>query len=344
MYSNRGIYRALAIASSLGIGAAISLVGASPASADELVQIVLDPVETAVEYGEFWNFTANMSVVNATSTGVFFEVGAVEAQVSVSGQEDPYDTALIYPVTEDTSHNSATSYAHPSDERPPLDVGDYDVTMSVDIPRYGQRAAGSSEPARLSITPAVLNTEVRAVPDPSNPENVVITGSLAGDFVSKLNGWDAGVNIATLPAGTWHLTMTAADGTVVLDRSIDQEPGIQPSVSTYWTDAVAGVEYTADAVFTPTAASAGNFEIAAPTAFPFTASESQRPIPTSTAAAAPVDSGVPSSGLTLPLWSLIGAGLVGLGLLIALIVLAARLRTRRRPSVSIAAKETLDVV
>lgn len=338
MYSNRGIYRAMA---TLGIGVAIALLGAAPAHADETVQIVLDPADTAIEYGQFWNLSASMTVPNATTTGVFFDLGDATAQVHVSGQDDPYVSVPIVAGGPDTGYNSATSYVYTSGAVPPLDAGDYDVTMSIDIPRYDQRAVGTSAPAHLSISPAAVATDVRAVPDPSNADNIVVTATLGGDFVTRLDAGDGSVSMATLPAGTWHVTMTTADGTVALDESIDQAAGIEPSTTLYWTEADPGVEYTADATFTPVAASAGNFAIAPATAFPFIAGDPQRPVPTSTAAAPPV-SPESEDGPVLPLWSVIGAGLIAFGLLVVAIILAVRLRAQRTPS-TITQKETSDV-
>ncbi|MET0975410.1 MAG: hypothetical protein ABWX82_07055 [Leifsonia sp.] len=330
MNSSRGIYRWFAGALSATAIVASVGVGAQSAAADGDTQINLTPATTDVIYGQAWGMTATIS-----GSFYYWSQDAL-ARVHVSGTEDPYSLVTLY----STDAHNAHGYVSSSYDREPLAAGTYTVTASVDATQYGNRFAGESAPVTLTIAPAALATDVRMLADPSNTENAVITASLSGDFLSLIDPGLTAAGAAVLPAGSWHVSVDAADGATVLDQTIEQERGAGPAVTVYWTGAEAGAGYTANASFTPSAEAADNFTIAAATPFPYTAAAVQRPVPTSPADPPPSDPAAVAGQASVPVWAFVAGGVLALGLIAAIIVLSVRLRSPRRPRLPIVAEAT----
>jgi hypothetical protein len=104
------------------------------------------------------------------------------------------------------------------------------------------------------------------------------------------------------------------------------------ATSFYWQGAEPGFVYTASADFIGSGSSANNFSVSSASDFSYTAPESQRAEPTSTATAQPNTELPQPAGFSLPLWALIVVGLLVAGLAALVTVLSVRLRRRPKPS------------
>jgi hypothetical protein len=300
----------------LGLSVVLAGVPGESATADDAID--LDPATQTLEYGSsFYINVVDSTPASGTCMGCIYG-----AQFEVTG---PISATI--PSTTFGYHGVSSWQIAPDRFLP---VGDYVIgfTYSESYGESGQIA----EPARVTVTPAELGTDLRITADQNDPGTAIVSVALTGGYVQNL-AYPFPDPIATLPAGTWHVEVSGPDGDSAFSADLPQPAGGPPFISLLWADVSPQTDYTATARFEMDAAMAGNFETTTATDVSFR----------SPAAAAPTDdepepgAEVPEpaadivDGLPLPLWVLIFAGalLVAEGAL--LVVLIVRMRRLARP-------------
>ncbi len=294
------INRTFIVAVSLVAGITLSQSVAASASAEEVPTVIEFTGETSrtVEYGQYWSFdmAGDFEFYN-------FVYGMRNFQVDATGLPAGYTV----PLTMYVSGISSAGYLSAPYEIAPLGVGSYSFSISgwSPIPPDKQYTAQSSTSAQLTIEKAKLGMELRVLADPANSDGAIVTAKFTGRFVDEYSS-SFFPGSALSPAGTWKITLTDANGEVATERNVERVAGDDVlATSFYWADAEPGEQYTASASFTPSGDSANNFAIGAAQDFAYTAPESARPVPTSSATAKPDTSLPEATGFSLPLWALI---------------------------------------
>ncbi len=278
------------------------------------------PASLTLEYGEYWGFYAHgdsnfeQAIINnalvLTSTGV----------------PSSYTPRVE---TNRDSYTGTWAYVTGSYETPLLGAGSYTFSLAAKPgfayalcdPVVGQTAP----PASLVITPAKLGIELRVLADPDNPQGAIVSAAFTGRFVQEYqSSFYTGGPLS--PSGVWTITLKDSAGEVAKEYSVERAAGSDTlAQSFYWPDAEPGEQYTATATFQ---ASGGNFDIADAGPFSYTAPESVRPVPTSTASAEQPARLPEPAGFGVPLVALILGGIliVALGALVT--ILSVRLSRR----------------
>jgi hypothetical protein len=301
-------------------------VGASTAVAEDNPYSVTfeSPSSLTIEYGQSWQFKATG---RPTAIGVGETYGGRAEMRSGTGAYTPNAYSAYYGSPE----YKTEIYIHSEYEKPPLPVGTYmiDAILTATFFETGDLAK-STTPATLKVEPAKLGIELRVLADPDNSDAAVVTVRFTGRFVDEYQS-SFFPGAAVSPAGTWSITLKDAAGEVAVQQSVERAAGDDVlATSFYWPDAEPGENYTATAEFTPNGSSASNFSITPAASFSYTAPEQLRPTPTSTATAKPDASLPEATGFGLPLWTLILAIVLILGLGALVTILSVRLN--RRPS------------
>ena len=281
-----------------------------------------EPTSKTVEYGEQWFFEASGEVpYDCGCLSRFVLIDGASGKAIASTKERIYsaDTKFstsIYPNAFDLGFLTPAKYS-------------YKLRVEHESPFK----ATTDKPVSLTVTPAKLATQLRAVADPNAPSNIALTALVSGRFVQQLDYSNEGYS-AMMPAGTWTFTATDPAGEVVFTDEITQEEGVQSSVSTYWAGPPAATSFTIEAEFTPATASAGNFSIepAAPVSLSTPKADEQTVV-------VPGDGEEPlepvaavSANPSLPVWAL--WSLVGLAILLAAATVFLAVRLRRPVEVS----------
>lgn len=301
-------------------GIALSQASALQASADDYPIEWQSPSTATLEYGQYWMFTA---VYQPFLDPGEYAVESTGTPGSFTPEASRYcDTACR--ITVSSPYESAV-----------LPAGSYSFTASYDHARGADLIEHSAETptsATLTITPAKLGLELRVLADPSNSDAAIVTAKFTGRFVDEYSS-SFFPGAASSPAGIWHISLKDADGEIATERSIERAAGDDVlATSFYWADAEPGEQYTASASFEPSGASANNFAVTPAAEFSYTAPSSQRPVPTSSATGSP-DAALPeATGFGLPLWSIVVAVALILGLATLLTILSVRLSRRPAPA------------
>ena len=288
------------------------------------------PLSTTAVYGSYWNlpFRSNYDltsydVISVNLTGI---PGAPDTYFAVPYSTSPFDFFVdIYP--------------KPNGRL--IDVGSYTVSVNLAAAYTGATAlrASTAVPQRLVIEPAPLTAELRVTPDSADPQNTVVAMSLGGawiteticcDYLSPSGRADLD-SIPAPPAGTWTMTIRNAAGETIVDRQFEQVRGAPPATPFLWMDAPLAENVTVEATFAATGAEASNFTIEQASPVTFTTGAASRPV-----IELPVVPEAPPvtvrQGVSLPVWALTLAGLVGLGTAVAAIVLSILGRRGATPS------------
>ena len=315
--------RRSAAALALIAGLALSQAAAGSAAAeDQPVSLAFTTTSATVEYGQYWSFplTSDYACLAA-----LYEPGLLSVTTTGAGSYEPAFT--MYGVG-----SGGGGYVQARYDAAPLSAGAYSFTVSGETGGDYNTTAETPTPASLTIEKAKLGVELRVLADPSNGDAAIVTAKFTGRFVDEYSS-SFFPGSAQSPAGTWNITLKGADGEVATERSVERAAGDDVlATSFYWADAEPGEQYTASASFTPSGASANNFTIGAAQNFAYTAPESARPVPTSSATAKPDASLPEATGFGLPLWALILVIvlIVALGALVTIL----SIRLSRRPSTS----------
>lgn len=320
----RNSYRAAFAAVSLVSLGVVSQLSTTAAVAEEPVVTLSEPTSISIEYGQYWSF-------NARAAGAYTSLGST-AKAEMQGAPGSFVPEVVVYDSYNEPNTMLVSVSSPYGSAP-LSPGSYKINIRV----YNDPSTEGSAiatPAALTIAPAKLGMEMRVLADQANSGGAIVTAKFTGRFVDEYQS-SFFPGAAASPAGTWTITIKDSAGEVAVQQDIDRTAGDDVlATSFYWPDAEPGEQYTASAAFTPSGASATNFTIGAAQNFSYTAPESVRPTPTSSATAKPDASLPEATGFGLPLWALILAIVLVLGLGALVTILSVRLS--RRPSVSTA--------
>jgi hypothetical protein len=279
-----------------------------------------DAPSVSAEYGEYWQLSATAPNGEAT-------FGPWTASGTLSNTPSGYVPSFT---AFQSDPSTVVAYAGPQIGGRPLGAGTYTATLTL-TEANGTGPSYTSGPATLTITPAALTMTLTVIADPSNPSNAIISSELTGSF--RDNFFTASYPDGPLgPAGTWKITATGEDGEVAHEATVERpDTSDIMGVSSYWSDVAPG-SYVVSATFTPSGSAAGNFAITAPADVTYTAA----PAPGATSTATPAPPAPPATaddtGMTLPGWVPLVAGVVSAGLLALTIVQAVRLRRAGTPA------------
>jgi len=258
-----------------------SLVLASPLAASADPVLTIEPSAQTVEYGEAWEFAVGVDdCVRKCSTVVIRQSG------ETSG-------ARITP---------SSGFSETDISQKPLVPGDY---------AFRAYAAGARSPGvTLTVEPAVLDVDLRIVPDENHPTGAIVIAQLSGAFVERIHAVDCSrcPDVGTLPTGVWDVAIRDSAGDEVFRQSVTTTTATTTTtenVSMYWNDVPAGEDFTASAEFTPTS-QIENFAITAERDIPYTSSEAPAAGESSIPNALPATVQEPD-GPTLPLWGILTA-------------------------------------
>jgi len=315
--------RRSAVALAIIAGAALSQTVVGVATAAEVpVLVEFTTTSSTIEYGQYWTFPVNS---DTQFYWRMFQPGTYE--VTSTGVPGSYAPILsLFDAGGHISGNLAAPY-----EIAPLGAGVYTFSVSGTGTDGTDNYTGQTPtPATLTVEKAKLGVELRVLADASTSEAAVVTAKFTGRFVDEYSS-SYFPGAALSPAGTWKITITDSDGKLATERSVERAAGDDVlATSFYWADAEPGEQYTASASFVASGNSASNFAISPAQDFAYTAPDSARPVPTSSATAKPDASLPEATGFGLPLWVLILVIvlIVGLGVLVTIL----SVRLRRRPA------------
>lgn len=326
VFDVRHIRRTVA-AAALASGLVLSQVAAGPASAADIPAPIefTAPATVSTEYGEYWSFAVTPS--GDFLNEIYNNGGSTVTNTGAPAGYTP-DLSLYSPSAGTYAGNLSATYVSP-----PLGVGSYTFKITGEHPSPPDTYIGATTTsAQLTVTKAALGIDLRVIADPNHPESAVVSAQFTGRFVDEYvsSSFDYA---AISPAGEWTITITDSAGDVAIERNFERSAGDDTLArSFYWTGGEADAEYTATATFSPSGASGANFTVAPSNTFSYTVPASVRPTPSSTAPAEAVGALPEASEFSLPLWALILAAvlIVGLGVLVTLF----SLRLHRRSAVS----------
>ena len=296
---------------------------ALPASAAGDFPIAFDqPTSKTVEYGEQWFFEASGEVpYDCACSSRFVLIDDTSGKAIASIRERIYsaDTTFstsIYPFGYDLGF---------------LKPGDYAFRLRIE--HTASQKATTDAPVKLTVTPAKIATQLRAVADPNNPANITLTTLVSGRFVQELDYSQSGYS-AMLPAGTWKITAKDPSGEIVFSDESTQEAGIQSSYSTYWAGPPAGTALQFEGEFTPAEGAAANFTVepAAPVSLS-TPKADEQTVVVPGAGEEPIEPvAAVSPNPSLPAWAL--WALIALVVLLSAVTVVLALRLRRPRAVT----------
>jgi hypothetical protein len=307
------------ILSIVAVAAGVLLFSGAAASAgaaklDPPYTVAFNPTEYTYEYGAYWFLEAH-----SPEGGLAFNEFTSEATMTGTPSGYTPATGAYHP-----DGLTTNAWVAPSTTARPLPVGSYTATVTIRAFGGAGEPTSTPTPATLTITPAALGITLQVIADPSNPSNAILSARFTGGFVDTFFTTDDPLAPLT-PAGTWRILVRDADGETAHEFTVARtDTDDVLAVSDYWSDVPPG-DYTAQAAFTPTGASADNFTFTDATPVAYSA---EAP-PGSGSTAPPAPPAPPASedaGMTLPLWIPIVAGIVTAGLLALMIVQIVRLR------------------
>jgi hypothetical protein len=214
-------------------------------------------------------------------------------------------------------------WVRPNVSAAPLPVGTYSVTVEVDYESWDHttRWVGSNT-TELTITPAAVAGTLTVKADPRATSNMIMGAKLTG----LLPGWsDYYVNgVSVIPGGTWVFSVADESGTEVFTSSVDLDAHLDPFVgSSYWMGAQPGQKYTVTATYVAGTTASGNVTVKQPAAVAIDGPAQSRPVPTSTAAPAPVQTATNDTNeFLVPVFALVAlvALILGFSVLVVLLV------------------------
>ena len=288
---------------------------AAPAAAEPPPVIWKGESSKSIEYGEYWEF------------GVYFPAGVTIAYTFHNTGVPASYTPSMYTYPDPLDNVWLIGGLGPSYDAPPLKAGAYTFSLHVKE-TYGPDTTYESEtetPAHLTVAPASLGLTLRVLPDVGNSENAIATVAFTGRFVDAYTS-STYPGAAISPAGEWHIVFTDSEGTVAVERTIERAAGDDVLATSFsWPDGKPGETYAVSAEFLPRGDSGANFTVTPASEFSYTASESARPVPTSTAAAEPGAGLAKPAGFGVPLGILLVVSVLVVGLGVLVTILSVRL-------------------
>lgn len=295
------------------------------AAADYPIPLAFTETSITIEYGQYWGFGVDADVQ-------FYDWIYKPATYEITSTSAPSDYKPTLGLYQQNWYSDPTGSLTLPYEVLPLGAGTYTFsikgTYNDGTDTY---TAQTPTPATLKIEKAKLGVELRVLADPSNGTGAIVTAKFTGRFVDEYSS-SFFPGAAQSPAGSWKITIKDADGAVATERNVERPAGDDVlATSFYWADAEPGEQYTASATFVASGVSANNFSISAAQDFAYTAPESARPVPTSSATAKPDTSLPEATGFGLPLWALILVIVLIVGLGVLVTILSVRLHRRSSP-------------
>jgi hypothetical protein len=307
------------VASVLAASFAI-LLGCAPAAQAATPTIEFTSTSATVEFGQEWSFNLKLEYSGCAYYLCPEFVTLAEKGTAGSLELDAYQNkAYLGSYLYDTLKSAGTH--------------SYSAKFT-----NNRRTATTSAPAVLTVTPAALAVDLRVASVDTVAGAAVVNAQLTGDYIDNYPNCYACRTTGESPAGTWTFTIMDAAGKTVANETITAAKTESRFASFYWSGIPSDSDFTANATFTAEGKDAGNFAIT---------NESDVAYTSDPAAAAgpgipdePVVEAPAATGTTVPLWALLGAGLVFIALLATAVVLAVR---GRRPRIA-PAEVPLEIV
>lgn len=301
---NRARLRIGVVLAAVGMSTALALV---PSAAVAAVPTAIEFTSTepvTAQFGEAWS--TSLVLTTTYPDGPVMRLTPVDGTVDVylSGIGEPFAAAL--PIEQD-----GTVYFSQPLDKPLLATGSYTITAIFNPAPGGYYSTSqTSVPAALEITGFAVGVEVEASNDASVSPDPIITARVTGDYVEKIGG---------APAGTWLFEVVDKGGASVFESSVAQEHGSKDPVRVPVTAKLAdGTTYTVRTTFTVVDELVAGITVAdAPTATFET--------PGTTFADAL------GARLPFPWWIVLAVGVLLVGLVTTVIILAVKL-SRRSPA------------
>lgn len=286
------------------------LLPTSTAAADPILEFD-EPRTVEVEYGQYWQLVLRGK-----------DFGMLHKDIEASIPTLPSYPLTLNPHRDSFPNNPVYAVTVLGDQRP-LGAGTYSVVAGyVDADNV---AKTTTLPAGVVIKPAALVSELRVVADKNNPINAVVTVRFTGRFIDEFYS-STYIGSPLMPSGEWSVDIADASGETVKSFTVTRNADDDVVATTfYWDGAKSGETYTASAAFAPTGDAVKNFTIATPGSFEYTAATATRPVPQSTASAAPADSVAAEPDFGVPLWWVILIGVALAALIVFAVVFAIKL-------------------
>jgi hypothetical protein len=235
----------------------------------------------------------------------------------------------------------------PSDQLP-TPAGDYQVYATLRTTYGGtEYVATPAAPAHLVVKAAKLKIVQKVVADPNSPNNAIVSASMTGDYIDNYR-WTVTApadqlftNTPRIPSGTWSIRIADGDK-AVFERKIDQPAGGPIDLSFYWNSIPLNAQLTSTITFTPTGSAVGNFDVTQPAPFAFTSAAEGRLVPVADPAGTDQNVVATHIGPSFPLWAVLLTGLLGIGLIAAIVALRISATRRRGAAAGIAPTEPVD--
>lgn len=323
-----------------GVGAALAsvllailmIVGPSPAAVAEEPSTISFPDgdQVTVQYGDPWSIGFQIDGQGA----LFYNFsGYVSATVSGDVETGPTDAFYIvsHDYSPDAGRDTALGMLYKDTSLPPTPVGDYTIGLTLSTTAMGPLIeAKTTNPARLVVQPAPIAVDLRASVDDGNPEIVIVSSKLSGDFIDEWS-WvpvasgSVAVGYPTIPNGTWTFSIIDESGAVVAEETITATTGARNAASAAFADLPLASSLTARVTYSVDPGSAANFSVTPATEVTFSTADEPRPLPTASAVA---ELETPPPGApSVPLGFVILAALVGAAF--AAVVVTTVVRSRR---------------
>ncbi len=299
--------RRIALVAVLAIAAVLS----SPLAASAATSsVAFAAPETTAAFGSDWVLEVRVS---ASQDNFRLPVTAASGSIDivVSGIAGTFATVPL-------QNGGVAYFAQPADQ-PLLPAGAHTLT-AIFNPSGGSSLVGStSAPATLTITALVVDTTVTAAADPAVASGPVITAQLAGEYLDVTG---------TVPAGIWSFQLhESGTSSSLFETRLVQDPfASEPIIITVDAPLRSSTDYEVSWTFEPVAELAVGLAVATEGSASFRTPDGT----IITALANPVE---------WPWWAWLSAGLVLVGLAVAVVVLLVQ-RARRSPSAPVSAVES----
>lgn len=276
------------------------------------------PVEA--QFGESW---ASQITYTADPSNTFFGYSCRNGCGAVARLEGPiaFDFNITFYTPTISAMTSTTSLSPLWASNLPgvLTPGSYTLTVTFSPPGASGPAVSSALP--VTIAPAELAFTLTTQADPAVPDALIVSTLLTRDIE------DAYVGVT--PGGTWTLSAVDETGAEVLSREITVgTDDYRLWGSTYWAEPPQGTKIT---LTVSASGTAPEYSITDASTTLTTAAEPAPP-PTPEPTPAP-DEVATLNAAAVPIWALLGAGLLFLTALATIVVVLVR---RRRPSTVVA--------
>lgn len=280
----------------------------------EPVGVTFSPENKTIEYGEYWEITANLANLDCADP--------CDADFDLIVQSSTDGELVTSPLFDNSAFFSSFDLTNI------LPPGDYEITG-----RMTDEGSFTMDPANqaatLVIAPAALDVAASVIADSHQPEGAIVSAQLTGPYVDAIDECFGSPEChPPLPDGSWGLTVRDGAGEVVREETIATKGKNSRYVSLYLHDIEPSTDYTVDATFTPGSGEGPNFSLKPDLGVGFT---SEAPVEAGDpdAPATPEVEVATAPAPTIPLWLVIVGIVLVVALAIASLVFWLLLRKRR---------------